>query len=85
MQEAKTPKGVYKILRFCYGFFARVSDKVLKSNYFCAEKPVGVLPAQCRTSGIIIDVWGRKSVAKKCSRASKKGEVNFVAKSADCE
>ena len=85
MQEAKTPKAVYKVLYVCCGFFARVSDKVLKSNYFCAEKLVRVLSAQYRTSGIILDVWGRKSVTKKCSRAAKKGEVNFVVKSADCE
>ena len=85
MQEAKTPKGVYRILRLCYGFFARVSDKVLKSNYFCAEKPIAALSAQYRSSCVILDVRDCKSVTKKCSRASKKGEVNFVAKSADCE
>ncbi len=72
MQEAKTPKAVYKVLYVCCGFFARVSDKVLKSNYFCAEKPIAAFSAQCRTSGVIIDVWGCKSVAKKCSKAQNK-------------
>ena len=71
MQEAKTLKGVYKILRFCYGFFARVSDKVLKSNYFCAEKPIAALSAQCRTSGVIIDAWTYKSVTKSWKKVFK--------------